>query len=234
MIAPETIGALAFLKNHENHQRIIGGTVITNTAGPDRISLKEAFDNSHWINSLAHKVIKDSYGKDYITYPFKPDGSDERQYSSPGFRIPTISFHKSKYYEFQEYHTSADNLDFVSADSLLETLNLYKQWISAVDSYCFPKRTMPHGEYFLSARGLYPEIGGKINQPIDNSFEEGLASFVGEGRSLTEQHLDAFNWIMHLSDGNHSNLSISDKADLSLDVTNEALNIMASYGLVTL
>ena len=93
---------------------------------------------------------------------------------------------------------------------------------------------MPHGEYFLSARGLYPEIGGKINQPIDNSFEEGLASFVGEGRSLTEEHLDAFNWIMHLSDGNHSNLSISDKADLSLDVTNEALNIMASYGLVTL
>ena len=97
MIAPETIGALAFLKNHENHQRIIGGTVITNTAGPDRISLKEAFDNSHWINSLAHKVIKDSYGKDYITYPFKPDGAMNGNIHRLGF-------------EFQQFRSINQNI----------------------------------------------------------------------------------------------------------------------------
>ena len=49
-----------------------------------------------------------------MKYPFVPDGSDERQYSSPGFRLVTPSIHKSKYYEYPQYHTSADDLNFIS------------------------------------------------------------------------------------------------------------------------
>ena len=50
---------------------------------------------------------------DPIVYPFEPIGSDERQFSSPAFKIPTVSIFKSKYYEYDEYHTSLDNLDLL-------------------------------------------------------------------------------------------------------------------------
>ncbi len=52
---------------------------------------------------------------------FSPHGSDERQYCSPGFDLPVGRLARAPYGEFPEYHTSADNLDFVSADSLAES-----------------------------------------------------------------------------------------------------------------
>ena len=57
----------------------------------------------------------------YITYPFVPDGSDERQYSSPGIKL-YHSIHKSKYYEYKEYHSSEDNLEFISSKYILECI----------------------------------------------------------------------------------------------------------------
>ena len=108
VIVPETIGAISFLSKADI-SNVVGGMVLTCVAGPDRMSIKEGFDNTHWINKAAHHALNSATGGNYITYPFVPDGSDERQYSTPGFRIVTPSIHKSKYYEFDEYHTSADN-----------------------------------------------------------------------------------------------------------------------------
>ena len=139
LIAPETIGAISFLSQAKTNN-FIGGMILSCVAGPDQISIKEGFDKNHWINKAAHHAIKKSIGDNYITYPFTPDGSDERQYSSPGLRIVTPSIHKSKYYEYEEYHTSADNLNYISSKSLLETLNVYKEWINLIETYCYPKR----------------------------------------------------------------------------------------------
>ena len=49
----------------------------------------------------------------FIKYPFDIHGSDERQYSSQGFRINCVSITKDKYYEYHFYHPSIDNLEFV-------------------------------------------------------------------------------------------------------------------------
>ena len=78
----------------------------------------------------SHLAIKKINGDDYLTYPFVPDGSDERQFSSPGFRIVTPSIHKSKYYEYEEYHTSADNLNFISSEDLMYSFRIHKEWIN--------------------------------------------------------------------------------------------------------
>ena len=112
--------------------------VISCVAGPDKLSIKEGFDANHFMNESAHMALKSKVGKEYLTYPFVPDGSDERQYSTPGFRIVTPSIHKSKYYEFDEYHTSADDLNFVKSEALLEALDVHKTWINLIESYCYP------------------------------------------------------------------------------------------------
>lgn len=234
VIVPETIGALAFLKSHKNLKKILGGTVLTTIGGPDPISMKEAHKSDHWINRITHCVLSERFGNDYIVYPFTPDGSDERQYSSPAFDIAMPSIHKSKYYEYDEYHTSQDNLDFISAKALMETLEVYKDWISAVDSFCFPMRANGEGEYFLSGRGLYPSVGGTINQPsnlISGASDENPEQ---PPATITQKHLDAFGWVMHMSNGQNSNIDMVDRSGLPLTTINQALAIFADNGLVKL
>ena len=232
LIIPETIGSICFLANCDK-DKIIGGTVITNTAGPDKLSIKNSFESNSWVNQISHLAISDFTNNDYITYSFSPDGSDERQYSSPGFRINTPSFHKSKYYEYDEYHTSADDLNFISAENLQKSLKLYKKWFHYIDSYSFPKRTSMECEYQLGKRGLMPSLGGATYQKnIDDKQQVNLLENNHE-ISIKDIHMESFNWIMHLADGFNSNLNISQKSGIPLEIINEAISIFKKEGLLT-
>ena len=234
VMAPETIGAISFL-SQANTTNIVGGMILSCVAGPDKVSLKEGFDTNHFMNESAHLAINLHAVGDYITYPFIPDGSDERQYSTPGFRIVTPSIHKSKYYEYSEYHTSFDDLDFVSSTSLIESLEVHKTWISLIESYCYPKRVSNFCEFQLGKRNLYPQIGGTLNQEahIDNDSGSHERTFKSKAKlEITGAHLDAFYWLMHLADGSNSNFDIAKKSKLDILVVNQAITAMAGSDLL--
>ena len=223
VVIPETIGSLCFLKNHYDLEKIIGGFVITTVAGPDLIGLKNAFDKDHWINTLAHEVLSDS-GISHKIYEFAPDGSDERQYSSPGFRIPTVSITKSKYHEYPEYHTSADNLQFVTANALLSTLELYKDLINKIENSKIPSRNMNFGEYQLGKRGLFPNTSGFLKSSIMKTTNS---------EEYSEDLIDAFGWIMNLADGTKTVDTISRISGISLAVISEGIDIFEKNDLVS-
>ena len=224
-VAPETIGTLAFIKNLKIKKNIVGGTVLTTVAGPDKVSMKNSFEESSWINRLSRLVIEEFTNGDYINYPFSPDGSDERQFSSPGIRINTPSFHKSKYYEFKQYHTSADNLDYISAEALLESYNLYKKWFLHIENFCYPIRKNKIGEYQLGKRGLYPNIGGSINQKANNNNKK-------YNPIISDKHLNAFRWIMHLATGDNSNIDISEKSKIELSIIDDSIKLLFNNKLI--
>lgn len=236
VIVPETIGAITFL-NQANTKSIKGGMILSCVAGPDNISIKDGFQKDHFINVAAHLAMKNCVGLSYKTYPFTPEGSDERQYSTPGFRIVTPSIHKSKYYEYNEYHTSADNLDFISPSALCETLEVYKEWINLIETYCFPKRTNMSCEYQLGKRNLYPSIGGTINQKaygkINDKSKKRVFNF-NDKINLNKDHLEAFNWLMHLADGLNSNFQIAEKSGIDISIINEAIGSMYQKKLLGL
>ena len=228
VIVPETIGAICYLSQC-SADLIKGGMVLSCVAGPDKISIKEGFDRNHFMNKAAHLALRKCVDKEYTTYPFVPDGSDERQYSTPGFRIVTPSIHKSKYYEYNEYHTSADNLDYISVDSFLEVLDAHKEWINLLESYSYPKRKELHCEIQLGKRGLYPAIGGTLNQKShsENSAGNHQRKFnFSTEVTLTGAHLEVFHWLMHLADGTHSNFEIAAKAGIDISTVNEAIDAM--------
>lgn len=236
IIIPETIGALAFL-SQANLNRVVGGMVLSCVAGPDQFSIKEGFESSHFVNQAAHLALQNYVGKKYTTYDFVPDGSDERQFSSPGIKIVTPSIHKSKYYEFDEYHTSADNLDFISVSSLLESLEVHKKWVSFIESYCFPKRKQMCGEFQLGKLGLYPNIGATLNQKAHHENREGFwrrGFYFNNETELTGAHLEAFHWLMHLADGSRSNFEIAEKSGIEITVVNEAIGAFYKKKLLEL
>ena len=201
------------------------------------ISIKDGFNKEHFVNQAAHLALKKCVGKEYLTYPFVPNGSDERQYSTPGFRIVTPSIHKSKYYEYDEYHTSADNLNYISASALLETFEVHKEWISLIENYCFPRRKEMCCEFQLGKRDLYPSIGGTLYQKAHKENDDGKQQRkfnFNDKIKLTGTHLDAFQWLMHLADGSLSNFEIAKKSGLDIYVVNEAIAAMLQKDIMEL
>ena len=95
-------------------------------------------------------------------YTFDIHGSHERQYSSPGFRINTVTITKDKYYEYPEYHTSLDNLDFVNGNQLYESFQLYCQLIDKIELEKVYISKCNKGEVMLSKHGMYNYKGASL------------------------------------------------------------------------
>ena len=162
VFVPETIGAISYLaSNVEQAKNIDFGLQITTVGGPGKFQIKSSFENSHSINRIISGVLKQN-GKPFSTLPFDIHGSDERQYSSPGFRINMATLAKDIYYSYPQYHTSLDNLDFVNGEQIAETFILYTKIIDEIEKRRVFVRTEPHGEPMLSRHDLYNLFGGAL------------------------------------------------------------------------
>jgi aminopeptidase-like protein len=159
-----------------------------------------------------------------LHYRFVPDGSDERQYSSPGFRIPVASITKDKYYEFPEYHTSLDNLEFVSGAQVYESLTVYEDAIRIVDENCLIRTRVPNGEAQLGRRGLYPKVGGAIGQSVA----------FGDEQDNQQAQLDLIGWVLFLADGNHDLIAVAERSKHRFEAVQSCVARLLEQDLIEL
>ncbi|MFA5387085.1 MAG: DUF4910 domain-containing protein [Candidatus Paceibacterota bacterium] len=159
---PETIGSIVYLSKNIDQMKknIIAGFNIT-CVGDDLIY---SFLPSRQGNTLADRaalnVLKFRY-PNFIKYSFLERGSDERQYCSPGIDLPVVSIMRTKYGEFPEYHTSLDDLNFISESGLQGSYDVLKECLEAIEN-----NEIYHikclGEPHLGKRKLYPTISTKF------------------------------------------------------------------------
>lgn len=223
VIAPETIGAVAYLsRNEDAAARIEGGFIPITVAGPGKFGYKQTFLGNHLIDRVVWRTFKEN-GLDYIHYPFDIKGSDERQYSSPFFRIPVGTICKDKYYEYDYYHTSLDNLTFISSRWLVESLRLYLATLQKLEMDVTYQSLAPQCEPMLGKRNLYPETGGAINQ-------RGTGSEPGEDKK--KQTLDVILWIIFYADGQTPLLDIAEKSDIPMNILFNAAETLKEHGII--
>jgi aminopeptidase-like protein len=217
VIAPETIGALTYIARNEAAVRALtGGLVATTVAGPGRFGYKQTFHGDSVIDRAVRLTFRE-LGLEFNEYPFDVNGSDERQYSTPGLRVPVGTICKDKYYEYPYYHTSLDNLEFVSAANLVETLKLYVLAIEKLEQNRTYRSLNPIGEPMLGKRGLYPKTGGAIKQKAADTTAHGKRSYaVDAGNILYGNELDAIRWVLFYADGQTSLLDVAEKTTLPL------------------
>jgi len=176
IIAPETIGMISYLATHDV-SNVRGAVVLSHVVGT--ISEPVGFKQSFLGNSYMDRIARQATGKQGT--PFSVRGSDERQLSSPAFRIPTIILNKGGLYG-SYYHTSLDR-EYFKVD-YQKTLESAKRMIEAIEGDNVIESLNPSCEPMLSKRELYPTLGG--NNQNDKSTENILTVMFNSGKSLLD------------------------------------------------
>lgn len=185
IFAPETIGALVYLSRHLQHlqNHVDAGFIITCCGGPAGFSLMPSRTGLTYADRLSRWVLS-RLQPDFLEHSFLDRGSDERQYCSPLADLPMVSVMRSKYHDYTEYHTSDDDLSFISPESLGQSLSFYANVLIAAELNCVPSATIV-GEPHLSKYDLYPSTGGQIKQ-TDVSMMLDLLAFADGKTDLVE------------------------------------------------
>ena len=151
---PETIGAVAYLDAQLDHlkKHVIAGFNLTCIGDDGDYSYLASRHGNTPIDRIARRVVLATDKP--VLYSYLDRGSDERQYCAPGVDLPLISLMRTKYGAYREYHTSLDNLDFVTPTGLQGGFELVRDCIAELESATYIK-TPIKGEPQLGKRGLY-------------------------------------------------------------------------------
>ncbi len=213
LLIPETIGSITYLaKNGEElSPKLFSGLVLTCLGGPGkRLSFK--MSRRDWIgepspiDTLA-RHLADFQSDDFAVRDFTPTGgSDERQFCSPGFNLPMAQAARTIYGDYAAYHTSLDDLQFMTIEAVERSASLIAATLQAMECCSVRFRNkQPFGEPQLGRRNLYPSING----PMTNQFSTDIAK---DGRRA----LDNLLCVLSLADGERTLLEIAEHIDRSV------------------
>jgi aminopeptidase-like protein len=181
LFIPGTIGAITWLSlNFSSLERIKHGLVLTGIGDRGPITYKKSRGGDAEIDRIAAYVLQPPVDGRIIE--FSPYGYDERQYCAPGINLPVGRLSRTPYGEYPEYHTSADNLDFVNPASMGESFLVLANMLWVLEGNTYYANLAPYGEPQLGRRGLY-----------DNTGPDQMAML----------------WVLNLSDGLNSLLDIA-------------------------
>ncbi len=162
LFIPGTIGAITWLaRNREAANRIRHGLVLTCLGDSGSFHYKKSRRGNAEIDCVVAYVLGELSESPNIL-EFSPYGYDERQYCSPGFNLPVGCLMRSVWGSFPEYHTSADNLDFIKPRQLAESLRVCRNVVDVLDNNVRYQSLNPFCEPQLGRRNLYPTSGGSI------------------------------------------------------------------------
>jgi aminopeptidase-like protein len=212
LFIPGTIGSITWLAlNEARAAQIKHGLVLAGVGDRGKSTYKRSRRGDAEIDQAVANVLKHS-GQEYDIQDFSPYGYDERQYCSPGFNLPVGCLSRTPYEQYPEYHTSADNLDLVRPEFLLDS---FSKCLAVFDILENNKRYIsknPKCEPQLGKRGLYGAFGGKKD---------------------TNPYELAMLWVLNFSDGEHSLLEIAERSGFGFVLIKEVAETLLNYDLLT-
>ncbi len=210
LFAPGTIGAIAWLaRNEASLGRIRAGLTLTCLGDAHPFTFKRTLAGDTQVDRAVAHVLATS-GLPYQVIDYFPYGYDERHFNSPGFRLPVGSLMRGRHGQFPEYHTSADDLDFVSAERLAESLGVLTRVVGVLDRDRRMRNTAPYGEPQLGTRGLYGALGGT---------------------AIPDAQL-VMLWLLALCDGEHSLLDVAIRSGTTFETVVATADVLAAHGLL--
>ncbi|MBD2532544.1 DUF4910 domain-containing protein [Nostoc flagelliforme FACHB-838] len=208
---PGTIGSITWLAlNEAKVNKIKHGLVLTCLGDSGKFTYKKSRRANTEIDKVAAYVLKNSK-QDYEIIDFFPYGYDERQYCSPGFNLAVGCLMRSPHGSFPEYHTSADDLNFVQPQYLAESFLQCHSMLYILNNNEIYYNKNPKCEPQLGKRGIYRVTGGHKDSELNQM---------------------AILWVLNLSDGDHTLLDIAERSGISFDLIKNAADILLAHDLL--
>jgi aminopeptidase-like protein len=182
---PETIGAIAYLSQHWKlmKKNTLSGFILTCVGDNLTYSLMPSRLGNTYTDKISKHICSHFLPK-YVEYSFLERGSDERQYCSPLIDLPVVSIMRSKYGTYPQYHTSDDNMNFISPEGLEGGFEINRKCLEALELN-FNYRSKTFGEPKMDRRGLRDTLGAPRQFP---DFTKNVMNFLvyADGASLLE------------------------------------------------
>jgi len=211
LFIPGTIGSITWLaRNREIVPRIAHGLTLVCLGDRSKLTYKKTFGGDQAIDRVVPHVLGE-LGEDFDVIDFFPYGYDERQFNSPGFRMPVGSLMRGRHGEFPEYHTSADDLAFVSREKLADSFDVCRRIVDVLEGNRRYRSLSPWGEPQLGKRGIYKAVGGD--------------------RSPGELQM-AILWLLACADGEHDLLAVARRSAVEFDLLRRAADLLIAHDLI--
>ena len=123
------------------------------------------------------------------------------------------SLMRTRYYNYPEYHSSADNKDLICFHAMEKTVKVYLKICELIEQEDFYYNQRPFCEPQLGKLGLYPTV----SSPLERASE-----------------LEATMWLLNFSDGAHSVLDIVKKSGISHEIVLRVQQRLEKAGLLSL
>jgi aminopeptidase-like protein len=205
LFLPGTIGPIAWLARNESRvSRIRSGLVLVCLGDTGNLTYKKSRRGDTAVDRAAAHVLRHTGAHEI--QDFSPYGYAERQYCSPGFNLPVGRLSRTPHGQFPEYHTSADDLDFVRPQALADSFAACLSILDVLDGDRIYVNQNPKCEPQLGQRGLYRREAGDSEM--------------------------AMLWVLNLSDGDHSLLDVAERAGLRFDEVRSAAERLHAHGLL--
>jgi aminopeptidase-like protein len=211
LFIPGTIGSITWLAlNEAKVDQIKHGLVLTCLGDAGNLTYKRSRRGGAEIDQIAAYVLK-NFAQQAETIDFFPYGYDERQYCSPGFNLAVGCLMRSPHGTFLEYHTSADDLNFVQPQYLADSFSKCLLILNILDNNRVYLNQNPKCEPQLGKRGLYRAIGGQKDSGLDEM---------------------AILWVLNLSDGENSLFKIAERSGMPFDSIKNSADALLEHGLL--
>jgi len=149
------------------------------------------------------------------------NGSDERHYCSPGFDLPVGQLARTPYLEYDGYHNSLDDKEFMGIKSLVNSARTIEKTLKAFEHSTYFINMEPYGEPMLGKRNLYPGTGLSTPDMMES-----------EDSQEEKLFLDNVRWLLAYCDGEDTVADIASRAQKSILEIIPALDILVNNDLI--
>ena len=165
--APETIGDIVFLSQNidELKENMVGGAVLNMLGNDSPMMFEPSGKQDSIFDRAARNVLEHRYPGSSIGSRNPKGRAAQRQYCSPGLKLPLSVLSRALGGSYPEYHTSLDTKSVIHVDRHRQAVGILEDIIDVIEHNEKFINQRPFGEPFMSKYDLSTRIGGERIQP---------------------------------------------------------------------
>lgn len=169
VLIPETIGSIVYLSKHLEHlkKHVKAGFVLSCLGDDKAYSLIHTPKENTLSDKVALHTLKNK--ENFKAFSFLDRGSDERQYNAPLVNLGVVGICRTRYGDYEGYHTSKDDLNFISPKGLSGGLKAMEEILLNLEINAVYENTLVC-EPNLGKRGLYHTLSTANDIPLACNF----------------------------------------------------------------